>query len=67
MANQSGVPPYLSPEGLSQLFDVPLSTVYRWNHDGTGPRRVRVGKHVRYRASDVEAWVERQSDPLRAA
>jgi predicted DNA-binding transcriptional regulator AlpA len=35
---------------------VPVSTVYRWNSDGTGPRRLKIGKHVRYRLVDVEAW-----------
>jgi predicted DNA-binding transcriptional regulator AlpA len=30
--------------------------VYRWNSDGTGPRRLKIGKHVRYRLVDVEAW-----------
>lgn len=34
------------------------ATVYQWNHAGTGPRRIQVGKHVLYRKSDVDAWLE---------
>ncbi len=48
----------LSAEDLAQYFGVPLATVYAWNSRGTGPRRVRVGRHVRYRTSDVERWLD---------
>ena len=58
---------YLSPEGLAALLDVPVGTVYQWNYKGVGPRKTRVGRHVRYRRSDVDAWLERLSDPLTAA
>ncbi len=47
---------YLSPEDLAKRYKVPLASVYRWNSDATGPRRIKIGKHVRYRLSDVEAW-----------
>jgi predicted DNA-binding transcriptional regulator AlpA len=47
---------HLSPEDLARREGVPVSTVYRWNSDGTGPRRLKIGKHVRYRLVDVEAW-----------
>lgn len=51
-------PDNLTPENLADELQVPLSTVYQWNHDGTGPKRVKVGRHVRYRRADVEAWLE---------
>lgn len=51
----------LSPQQLAELCQVPLGTVYRWNHLGTGPRALKVGKHVRYRAVDVDAWLEQQA------
>ncbi|MDP9459341.1 MAG: helix-turn-helix domain-containing protein [Actinomycetota bacterium] len=47
---------HLSPEDLARREQVPLRTVYRWNSDGTGPPRLKIGRHVRYRLSDVEAW-----------
>jgi excisionase family DNA binding protein len=60
-------PSFYSPEGLATVLNVPVATVYRWNSTGTGPRRIHVGKHVRYRRADVEAWLEGQSDPVPAA
>ncbi|MFC8824944.1 helix-turn-helix transcriptional regulator [Streptomyces sp. NPDC057137] len=50
-----------SPTALAEYLDVPVKTVYRWNHTGTGPKAHRVGRHVRYRPADVEAWLSRQS------
>lgn len=48
--------PYLSPAGLAERYGVPVGTVYMWNTRGTGPRYIRIGKHVRYPISDVEEW-----------
>lgn len=61
------VEPYLTASDLATMFSVPIATVYAWNTHGTGPRRIRIDKHVRYRAADVNEWVERQSDPGRVA
>lgn len=47
---------HLSPEDLAARLGVPLETVYGWNKAGTAPPRMRVGRHVRYRLADVEAW-----------
>lgn len=57
----------LSPPELADYFRVPLASVYRWRVTGTGPRGIRIGKHVRYRRADVEAWLEANSTPTTAA
>jgi len=51
---------YLSPKALADLLDVPVTTVYGWNYKGTGPNAVRIGRHVRYRREDIEAWMQEQ-------
>lgn len=48
----------LSPQDLADICGVPLSTVYRWNHVGEGPTVLHIGRHVRYRPSDVDSWLE---------
>lgn len=48
----------IGPEDLAEYLGIPLPTVYAMNSRGTGPRRIRVGKHVRYRKTDVDAWLE---------
>jgi excisionase family DNA binding protein len=59
--------PMLTPQELAAFLAVPVATVYRWNSEGTGPRRVRVGKHVRFRRADVDAWIEQQLDQTNKA
>lgn len=49
---------HLTIKDLAEREGVPVATVYRWNSDGTGPRYLKVGRHVRYRLADVLAWEE---------
>jgi excisionase family DNA binding protein len=53
----------LSIEEVAEYLDVPIATVRTWRANKSGPRGIRVGKHVRYRPSDVELWLELRSDP----
>ena len=50
----------LSPAELAAYLGVPLSTVYRWNYSGDAPPRLRIGKHIRYRQSAVDVWLDAQ-------
>ena len=50
----------LSLQEVADYLDVPPATLYAWRHKGTGPRGIRVGRHVRYREDDVEAWLDTQ-------
>lgn len=50
----------MGPKELAAYIGVPLATVYAMNHRSTGPRRIRVGKYVRYRQGDVDAWLDQQ-------
>lgn len=43
---------------LASMIGVSASTVRWWKQTGKGPRSAKIGKHVKYRRSDVEAWVE---------
>jgi len=47
---------HLSPEQLAEREGVPVMTVYGWNKTGDGPKRMKIGRHVRYRLADVIAW-----------
>lgn len=58
----------LTPDQLADYLSVPVKTVYAWNRRGVGPVRIKVGKHVRYRMADVEAWLAgRVIDPTAPA
>lgn len=50
--------PLLTPEEVSEHLRVPVQTLYQWRWKGLGPSAIKVGKHLRYRRSDVESWLE---------
>lgn len=43
---------------VARRLDVPKATLYGWRYKGKGPPGHRVGKHLRYRWSDVLAWLD---------
>ena len=45
---------------VSAYLGVPVGTLYQWRYTGTGPKAYRLGKHLRYRQADVEAWLADQ-------
>lgn len=53
--------PLISPRDLGELCGVPIGTVYQWNCRGVGPRMIKVGKHVRYRMSDINVWLDQHA------
>jgi len=49
-----------SPKQVAEYLGVPVQTIYQWRTRGYGPPGTRIGKHVRYRPADVEAWVAKR-------
>lgn len=47
----------LTVDELAEFLDLPVRTLYTWRYRGEGPVGFRVGKHIRYRWSDVDRWV----------
>jgi predicted DNA-binding transcriptional regulator AlpA len=42
---------------VSTMTDLSVLTLRRWRSQGKGPRFLKLGGAVRYRLSDVEAWL----------
>lgn len=51
---------HFSPQTLANRLGIPVKTVYVWRTQGKGPKGFRVGKHVRYKLEQVEAWENEQ-------
>ncbi len=47
----------LTAQELALYLEVPVATVYAWRHRRRGPPGFKVGRHLRYRARDVERWI----------
>lgn len=53
----------LGPEDVCPKLKVSEATLKYWRATGRGPDFLRVGRHVRYRPSAVEAWLDAQCRP----
>jgi predicted site-specific integrase-resolvase len=47
----------LTPAELANENKIPEKTLAQWRYLGRGPRYLKIGGHVRYRRTDVEAWL----------
>lgn len=45
---------------VAEYLGVPPRTLDQWAYRGTGPRFSKVGRHRRYRWSDLEKWLDDQ-------
>lgn len=61
MSDISTRKPLATPEQVSEYLGVPVHTLYQWRHRGVGPRASKVGKHLRYRWSDIETYLDEQA------
>jgi hypothetical protein len=50
----------LSEAQVAEILGKPPRTLRQWRYLGVGPKYLKVGATVRYRARDLEAWLEAQ-------
>lgn len=60
------MPEVLTAIQAAEYLQVPAETLRRWRSLGTGPRYAKVGKHVRYRRSALDAWLQERENAGRA-
>jgi excisionase family DNA binding protein len=54
----------MTVEELAEYLGLPVATIYKQRSEGTGPPGMRLGKYVRFKRSEVEAWLETKRDPV---
>jgi excisionase family DNA binding protein len=58
---------WIGIEQLAEEIGIPVRTIYGWRSRSEGPVGYRIGRHVRFRRADVDAWLEQHRDPRTAA
>jgi len=53
---------WLSITELGAELGIPVRTIYAWRTLGKGPRGHHIGRHVRFRRADIEAWLATLTD-----
>jgi excisionase family DNA binding protein len=48
----------LTAAETAEYLRVPLKTLYAWRHRGSAPQAFRAGRHLRFRRSDLDSWLE---------
>ncbi|CAN5187884.1 hypothetical protein BH20ACT9_BH20ACT9_06000 [soil metagenome] len=55
--------PLVGTQHVAAFLGIPAATLAQWRYRGVGPRGYRVGRHVKYRMSEIEQWLEAQAGP----
>jgi len=55
----SGLDPLVTITELAEYLGVPVKTIYEWRQSGRGPVGIRIGRHVKFRLTDIQAWGRR--------
>ncbi|MFC6712655.1 helix-turn-helix transcriptional regulator [Branchiibius cervicis] len=58
--NRPDDPVLSAAEVSAMLGGIPLATLKRWRTERTGPVALHIGRHVRYRRSEVEKWLQQK-------
>jgi predicted DNA-binding transcriptional regulator AlpA len=49
---------WLSPQGVSRVYGFSTSTLAKWRMDNKNLPFSKMGKYIRYKRSDIEAFIE---------
>ncbi|MER6048309.1 helix-turn-helix domain-containing protein [Streptomyces sp. NPDC001793] len=60
-ADGAGRAPLATPEEVAAYLGVPVKTLYQWHYRRIGPNVLKVGRHLRYRWREVDAWLNAQT------
>ena len=51
----------MTPADLAAKLEKSLAALAQWRYLGRGPKFIKLGRSIRYRTSDVEAWLDQQT------
>lgn len=54
----------MTVDEVAEYLQIPVQTLYQWRHQGKGPRAAKIGRYLRYRRAEVEAWVNAQFEDI---
>lgn len=52
------LPHLLTPQQAADFLQKPVLTLKRWRAEGNGPTYIRIGRDVRYKESDLLAYID---------
>jgi excisionase family DNA binding protein len=59
-ATESKLTDLLTIGEVAAILKLDVATLYRWRHEHKGPPAALIGRHLRYRRRDLNAWLDVQ-------
>jgi predicted DNA-binding transcriptional regulator AlpA len=50
--------PLLDEKQVAEYFRLKPATLCKWRSEGGGPKYVRLGRLIRYKANDLKEWLQ---------
>jgi len=60
-ATNDHLPDIMTLDQVASYLQVPRNTIYHWRKAGGGPVGRQLGKHIRFRRTDVDTWLDAQA------
>jgi len=54
----------LTTDEVAALLKIPKATLYKWISMGTAPPFYKLGRHNRFKRSEVMAWMDEHQDEV---
>jgi predicted DNA-binding transcriptional regulator AlpA len=54
---------YLKDKELARRWNISVALIRKMRVEKTGPPAVKIGRSIRYRIHEAEAWLDRQNAP----
>jgi predicted DNA-binding transcriptional regulator AlpA len=48
----------LTEKQVEEVYGLKVKTLRKWRWSGEGPSHIKLGRSVRYRVADIEAYIE---------
>jgi len=52
----------LVEQDVANHIGVSIQTLRKWRYDGIGPRHIKIGRTIRYRQEDIDAFFAQASE-----
>jgi len=52
----------MTPDELGDYLQIPKATIYKWHSEHRGPTAIKIGKHLRFLRTDIDAWLRSRAD-----
>ncbi len=59
----NGLEPMLTTKELADYLGVAPQAIHDLRTAGRGPRGIKVGRELRFRTSEIQAWLDRMAEP----